>query len=180
MLRIGLAADSHGDWAALDGWAAAERLDLIVHCGDCGIAPGAGIPVLAARGNHEQSLASNGERPRFVPDYERRTIDSLSFLFLGCCSVAGAVAAPPAELAVADVVISHEAPFNPQLGWAWGHPVVRAVVERSRPAWCFSGHWHHLARGAVGATTCWALGADRTGWLVAELDDGTLRLCAGR
>jgi hypothetical protein len=174
-LRVGLAADSHGDWTTLDRWAAEHRLDLIVHCGDVGLAPGDGVPVLAARGNHEQRLASAGERPRFVADYEAREIGGLRWLFLGCSSSLGDVAPPPPELTTADVLVSHEAPFNPQMGWS-GHPVVRGVVERVRPAWCFSGHWHHFARGTVGATRCVALGADPSGWLVADLSGGRLEL----
>jgi hypothetical protein len=85
------------------------------------------------------------------------------------------VAKPPGDLPPVDVLVSHEAPFNPHMGWE-GHPVVRKVVQQVKPRWCFSGHWHHLARGRVGDTTCVALGADPGGWVVAKIDDGELRL----
>jgi len=165
-VRIGLAADSHGDWTALDAWAAAHALELVVHCGDAHGTDTTGVPVLSARGNHEQHVA-HAARPTFVPDYEVREIAGLRWLFLGCNSVGGGVAAAPDELPAADVLVSHEAPFNPHMGWE-GHPVVRAVVQRVQPRWCFSGHWHHIARGRLGATDCYALGASPEGWLVAE------------
>jgi len=173
-VRVGLAADSHGDWPALDGWAARERLGLVVHCGDAGPAATEGVLVLAARGNHEQRR-DGGVRPIYVPDYSVVDLGGLRWLFLGCCSAGGDVAAPPDDLPPADVLVSHEAPFNPHLGWS-GHPVVQRVVERLRPRWCFSGHWHHPARGQVGPTRCFALGAEPAGWLVAELAGGELRL----
>jgi hypothetical protein len=173
-LRVGIAADSHGDWRALDDWASAHELDVVVHCGDAGAADSGGVLVLSARGNHEQRPPI-GPRPIYVSDYDVVELAGLRWLFLGCCSYGGEVAAPPDELPAADVLISHEAPFNPHLGWE-GHPIVRRVVEQVRPRWCFSGHWHHLARGRVGDTTCIALGADPAGWLVAEILEGELSL----
>lgn len=174
LLRLGLAADSHGDWAALDRWAAAHRLDLVIHCGDAGPTAIDGVPVLSARGNHEQAAAT-GIRPTFVPDYALREVGGLRWLFLGCSSLGGEVAQPPPDLPKADVLVTHESPFNPHLGWD-GHPIVRAVVDRVEPRWCFSGHWHHHARGTLGSTSCFALGADPAGWLVAEIGRGMLRL----
>ena len=173
-MRVGIAADSHSDWATLDRWAVDERLDAVVHCGDCGTTDRDGAPVWAARGNHDQ-IARYGRRPLFVPDYRAIELGGLLWLFLGCCSGAGEVAPPPGALPPADVLVSHEAPFNPRLGWD-GHPVVRQVVARVGPRWCFSGHWHHPARGAIGRTACRALGAEPSGWLVAQLSDGELRL----
>jgi hypothetical protein len=173
-VRIGLAADSHGDWRALDAWAARHRLDLVVHCGDAHGTDTDGVPVLSARGNHEQRV-ERAARPAFVPDYGVREIGGLRWVFLGCNSVGGGVAAPPTELPEADVLVSHEAPFNPRMGWE-GHPVVRRVVERLTPRWCFSGHWHHKAKGWVGRTECFALGHEPHGWLVAEVADGELEL----
>jgi hypothetical protein len=169
---VGIAADSHGDWRALDAWASAHRLDVVVHCGDAGPADSDGVLVLSARGNHEQRPPS-GLRPIYVPDYRTIELAGLRWTFLGCCSAGGDVAAPPADLPHADVLISHEAPFNPHMGWD-GHPVVRAVVQRLKPRWCFSGHWHHLARGRVGETECVALGADPNGWLVFRTEGGNL------
>jgi hypothetical protein len=175
-MRIGIAADSHGDWPALDRWAAAERLELVVHCGDCGLGPANGVPVLAARGNHDQELAAaEGQRPRFLADYEVVEVDGLRWLFLGCVSFKADVAPPPAEPAAADVLVSHESPFNPHLGFR-GHPVVRGLVERLQPGWCFSGHWHHAARARLGRTQCLALGARPTGWVIVESRGGELIL----
>lgn len=186
-LRIGVAADSHGNWAALDGWAAAHRLDVVIHCGDCGVAPADGVPVWAARGNHDHAVhaghaaggTARGDRPSFVPDYHVLELGGLRWLFLGCGEGLAAVAAPPATLPAVDVLVSHEAPFNPHLGWP-GHPVVRAVVEQARPRWCFSGHWHRAARTVLGATRCFALGDDPAGWLVAEVRDATLHFAPAR
>ena len=53
-MRVGLAADSHGDWAALDAWAALCRLELVVHCGDAHGTDSHGVPVLSARGKLER------------------------------------------------------------------------------------------------------------------------------
>ena len=169
---MGVAADSHGDWKGLDEWAAAHRLDVVVHCGDAGPAEDDGILVLSARGNHEMR-APSGARPLYVPDYQMLELGGLTWLFLGCCSAGGDVATPPADLPRADVLVSHEAPFNPHMGWE-GHPVVHRVVHQVKPRWCFSGHWHHLARGRVGATECLALGADPKGWLVYQIQEGEL------
>lgn len=170
---MGVAADSHGDWRSLDGWAAAHQLDVVVHCGDAGPADTDGVRVLSARGNHEVR-APTGLRPIYVPDYESIEIGGLRWMFLGCCSAGGAVAAPPpGGLAWVDVLVSHEAPFNPHMGWE-GHPVVRRVVQQVKPRWCFSGHWHHLARGRIGVTECVALGADPSGWLVLQVEGGDL------
>src|SRR5436309_1292131 len=111
-LRVGLAADSHGDWGALDGWAAQQGLDVVVHCGDAGPSGTDGVLVLSARGNHEQRRAV-GVRPIYVPDYVVLELGGLRWLFLGCCSAGGDVALPPDDLPAAEVLVSHEAPFNP-------------------------------------------------------------------
>src|SRR5438093_3690274 len=171
MLRIGIAADSHGDWSTLDRWASGNKIGLVIHCGDCGVTPSDGVPVWAARGNHDLWDKSRGRRPRFIADYRVVQLEGLRWLFLGCSSGLGHVAPPPAEMPAADVLISHEAPFNPHLGWS-GHPVVRAVIERIQPRWCFSGHWHQAGRATLGPTTCYALGADPSGWVIAEVHDG--------
>jgi predicted phosphodiesterase len=178
-VRIGIAADSHGDWASLDRWAAEQRVEVVIHCGDCGLAPTDGVPVWAARGNHDQGLANAGTRPSFMADYEILDLDGLRWLFLGCASFKADVAPPPGWLEglSADVLVTHEAPFNPHLGWS-GHPVVRDVVERIQPGWCFSGHWHHAAQSMVGRTRCFALGSRPADWLIVETADGALKVPA--
>lgn len=179
LVRIGIAADSHGDWPALDAWAARYALDVVVHCGDSGTTETGGVLVWAARGNHDHSHSIQGGagRPQFVDDYEVRELAGLRWLFLGCAPGTAGVAPLPEALPALDVVVSHEAPFNPHLGWT-GHPAVRALVERAQPRWCFSGHWHHAGRQTIGRTECYALGATPAGWLIVEAGDGTLRLTA--
>lgn len=138
---------------------------------------GSGVAILAARGNHDAPTLPPNDRLELVPDYQVRSVGGLRVLFLGCLSVRGDVGPPPADLPGAELLISHEAPFNPQMGWA-GHPTVRAVLLSTTPSWCFSGHWHHAARGQIGPTACHALGADPAGWVVADIEAGRLRLIA--
>jgi len=180
--RIGIAADSHGDWPSLDAWAAGHALDVVVHCGDCGTTPTTGVLVWAARGNHDPdedtTAVRQAARPTFVDDYALREIAGLRWLFLGCAPGAARVAPLPLALPridEVDVLVSHESPFNPHLGWP-GHPTVRALVERLQPRWCFSGHWHQAARTTIGRTRCYALAAEPSGWLVADVRDTALHV----
>ena len=54
------------------------------------------------------------------------------------------------------ILIVHESPFNVG-GREVGCPVIRDLVERMQPEFCFNGHIHHYDETTIGRTKCVSL-----------------------